>query len=267
MGAGLVAAVTWQNPRGKNTMELTDVDMRFVATRLPRDVRELLSRHAGKLFLGGGFIRAVIAGEEIGDIDLFGTDPVWLRKVAEGFSAGREGSRLHISKNAITLLTPNRMTVQFITRWTFDGQGPIHRATALVQSFDFTVCQAAVWRAGTNSNDRWESLISDRFYIDLAARRLTYTSPVREEEAGGSMLRVIKYVKRGYTIQVGSLGAVIARLTAKVHEERLHPGEEGRAFVITGLLREVDPSLVIDGIDVLDDHDPEQEAPLAGAAA
>src|SRR3546814_3611509 len=80
----------------------------------------------------------------------------------------------------------------------------------------FTVCQAAVWRT---PDGHWCSTCSDRFYVDLAARRLVYTSPVRDEEAGGSMLRVIKYVKRGYSIQVDSLGRVIDRIVSAVRSE------------------------------------------------
>src|SRR3546814_11338911 len=94
--------------------------------------RELLQKLAGRLFRGGGFSRSVIAGEAVNDVDLFGYDAEWLRKVAEGLSARRTGSRIHKTGNAITLLTPERMTIQFITRWTFP------RAADLVASFDFT---------------------------------------------------------------------------------------------------------------------------------
>src|SRR3546814_4390456 len=82
------------------------------------------------LCLGGGFIRAVVAGETPNDIDLFGSDAEWLKNVASGLSAQRPGSRLHTTDNAVTLLTSDRMTVQFITRWTFDN------AADLVASFD-----------------------------------------------------------------------------------------------------------------------------------
>lgn len=231
---------------------LTPNDLRYVVQRLPRDVRQLLSEHPGKLFLGGGFIRATVAGEEPSDIDLFGPDPTFLDSVATILASRREASKVHKSKNAITLLTPNRMTVQFITRWTFDT------ARALVASFDFTVCQAAVWRGGNQSNSPWQSTIGDSFYVDLAGRRLVYTRPVREEEAGGSLLRVLKYVKRGYSIQVSSLGDVIARLTFKVRESGLAATEEGTGRVLAGLLREVDPLHVIDGSDVEDEHETEQ---------
>jgi hypothetical protein len=231
--------------------ELTDNDLRYVVTRLPRDVRDLLTQNPNKLFLGGGFIRATIAGETPSDIDLFGPDRDFLDAVASLLASRREGSKVHKSKNAITLLTHDRLPVQFITRWTFND------AASLVASFDFTVCQAAIYRGGKGqSNDPWRSATGAGFYVDLAGRHLVYTNPVREEEAGGSMLRVIKYVKRGYTIQVSSLGQVIARLADKVDYSK-DLGRVNTGQVIAGMLREVDPLLVVDGLDVVDDHEPE----------
>lgn len=235
-------------------MELTDTDKHYVAQRIPRDIRELLATHGGRLFVGGGFIRATIAGETPSDIDLFGNDKDWLLSVAHSLVAVRPDARLHKTDNAITVITPNRLPIQFITRWTFGD------AAALIASFDFTVCQAAIWRA-KGARGRWSSAVGERFYTDLAARRLFYASPVRDEDAGGSMLRVIKYVKRGYSIQVKSLGAVIARLVGSVNEERLSPAlgdtrEKRVAGVLTGLLREVDPLTVIDGFEVVDEHAP-----------
>src|SRR5690606_27397644 len=105
------------------------------------------------------------------------------------------------------------------------------------------VCQAAIWRAGRQSNAEWMSCCSDGFYIDLAGRRLVYTNPVRDEEAGGSLLRVLKYVKRGYTIQVGSLADVVNRLYTAMNDEKRFKGIPPLAALDT-LLREVDPSLV-----------------------
>lgn len=234
--------------------ELTNNDLHYVVSRLPSDVRQILTEHAGTLFMGGGFVRATIAGETPSDIDLFGTSPELLNSIATILQSRREGSKLHRTKNAITLLTRDRMPVQFITRWTFDAAEP------LVASFDFTVCQAAVWRAGNKSSSPWRSCTGDAFYMDLAARRLVYTAPVRDEEAGGSMLRAIKYIKRGYTIQVSSLGGVIARLAAKLRDSHMTETEEGTARVLSGLLREVDPSLVVDGFDVIDEHETDVDA-------
>jgi hypothetical protein len=232
---------------------LTDNDLRYVVERLPRDIRQLLTENPRKLFLGGGFIRAIIAGEEPSDIDLFGPNVDFLNAVAALIKERRGDTKVHTSKNAITVLTANRIPVQLITRWLFDD------AKQLVGSFDFTVCQAAVWRAGNQCTSPWQSEIGASFYIDLAGRRLVYTSPVREEEAGGSLLRVIKYVRRGYSIQVTSLGAVIARLAFKARESGLASTEEGLGQVFAGLLREVDPLMVVDGLDVVDDHEPLQD--------
>lgn len=253
--------------------ELIKADIRYVAQRLPRDVREMLSANPGRLFVGGGFIRATIAGEEPSDIDIFGVDETMLEAQAKELQARRGlDCKLHTTKNAITVIAPDRLPVQFITRWTFPCDptkafayvGAQQSAMACCRSFDFTVCQAVLWRGGHQSNDPWLTEVGDRFYVDLAARRLVYTSPVREEEAGGSMLRVIKYVKRGYTIQVASLGAVMARMTDKIDTARaaMTPVDDEpvphltTAMVLTGMLREVDPLLVVDGCEIVDDHEP-----------
>lgn len=227
--------------------ELIKSDLRFVVQRIPKDVRDLLTKYNRQLFIGGGFIRACIAKEEINDIDLFGDSLERLELIADELISARPGSRKHKSKNAITVITPNRTTVQFITRWLFND------ARKLVKSFDFTICQAAIWRGGHQSNARWESHVSERFYIDLAGRNLVYTNPEREEEAGGSMLRVLKYAKRGYSIQINSLGDVINRLTVAAE---IMNKDTGITFLaaLSSLLREVDPLLVIDGFEVVDDH-------------
>jgi hypothetical protein len=244
-------------------MQLTRHDLRYVAQRLPRDIRDLLKQHGPRLMVGGGFIRASIAGEVPSDIDLFGDDAEWLLNVAHALVASRMGARMHRTKNAITVITPDRMPVQFITRWTFKT------AKDCVASFDFTVCQAVIYRRKTAQGE-WQSEIGARFYQDLASRKLYYTSPKREEEAGGSMLRVIKYVKRGYSIQVDSLGRVIARLALDKHVTEaalvdcVKTGAAREQYIglaISDLLREVDPLLVIDGFEVVDDHDPIEGEP------
>lgn len=223
--------------------KLTDTDLRFVLVRVPKDVRELLQKRA--FFLGGGFIRETIAGGDVKDIDLFGPSKEALESAAKEFAEQRR-AKLHKTDNAITLLAKGRTVVQWITRWVFDDP------EKLLHSFDFTVCQAVIW--WDNGAGVWRSLCSDGFYPDLAAKRLVYTSPVREEEAGGSMMRVRKFLMRGYNIQAASLGAVIGRLVARVRNiEDLD--EEMRARVIGGLLQEVDPMLVVDGLDFVDEQE------------
>lgn len=223
--------------------KLTHTDLQFIVRRIPRDVRRILE--SGTFFLGGGFIRETIAGNAPHDIDIFGPTKGQLIDAAATFARAREVKE-HTTDNAITVVSPPRLPVQFITRWTFDTP------QALVESFDFTVCQVVVFMDRVTKV--WTSMASDAFYPDLAARRLVYTSPAREEEAGGSMMRVRKFLGRGYNIQATSLGAVIARVVGKVRDfDRLD--EAARSRVIAGLLFEVDPLLVIDGLEPINEHD------------
>lgn len=222
---------------------LTQTDLQFVVRRTPRDVRRLLE--SGPFFVGGGFIRETIAGNEVRDVDVFGPTKGQLLDAAETFAKARN-VKTHVTDNAITVLAPPRLPVQFITRWVFDAPLP------LIESFDFTVCQAVIWF--DRPTQVWRSMCSDGFYPDLAARRLTYTMPEREEEAGGSMMRVRKFLARGWNIQAPSLGAVIARVAGGVREFG-SLNEHQRATVIAGLLFEVDPLLVIDGLDPISEHE------------
>lgn len=221
--------------------QLTQGDLQFAVSRIPRDVRDLMVKHP--LYVGGGFVRETIAGGSVKDVDLFGASVEMLETVAGYITVLRE-ARLHRSPNALTVLKPPRIPLQFITRWTFSTP------EELVSSFDFTVCQAVVWF----QNSRWHSAIHPSFYADLAARRLVYTAPVREEAAGGSMLRVRKFLQRGYNIQAQSLAGVIARLA--LASNKTGAATEGEiANAITGLLHEVDPILVVDGLDMIDEHE------------
>lgn len=208
----------------------------------------MLSTHAKTIYVGGGFVREIVAGGEPVDIDIFADTKERADLAANDLVRSRgAGTKKHVSKNAITVLTPNRLPVQFITRWIFDNPSD------LVRSFDFTVCQAAIWRDGRVSTSPWKSMTHRNFYQDLAGRNLIYTNPVREEEAGGSMLRALKFVRRGYHIQVASLGRVMTRVFDKMRMEETHLPP---AQIVIGLLREVDPLTVIDGFDVLDEHEP-----------
>src|SRR5205823_1616619 len=73
--------------------------------------------------------------------------------------------------------------------------------------------------------------------------RLVYRRPKRNEDAGGSMLRVLKYYAKGYRIPLDSMGAVIARMMMGVEWDKIRNSEDQLAEIVTGLLREVDPSI------------------------
>ena len=211
-------------------------DVKYVLNRLPKDVLHLMENH--HIFLAGGFIRSVIAGEKPNDIDLFGAVKLYLEEHAATLVRGRGNCRSVLSKNATTVLAHPYMPVQFIHRWLYAN--PL----VLLDEFDFTIARAVIWR---NSSKEWQSACDPDFYRDLAARRLVYRAPDRREDAGGSIMRVVKFLRRGYTIQTPSLARVITRLVEGVDMDAL-PGAPGALeATLQALLIEVDPSITLNG--------------------
>lgn len=221
------------------TTKLLTEDLRAVIRALPKDIKTLMKEH--NLFLGGGFIRETVRGERPHDIDLLGASEPTM-ETASALLNSRRGSRAKIlkTKNAITIVEPPRTTVQFIHRWVFSD--PIK----CMESFDFTVCQAVVF--WDEEEQLWGSVVHDRFYPDLASLRLTYTQPDRHEDAGGSMLRMRKFIHRGYHISADDMALVLARLTAQIDLEKAHD-EVSQGRILRSLLREVDPLFLVDGIE------------------
>lgn len=219
--------------------ELLKKDLHWILLRTPKPVITALQSYPAKLFMAGGFIRACVANETVADIDLFVPD----KDLADLVGYKLEGASRYASKNAVTIRLKDERTppIQIIHRWTYD------KPEELIESFDFTVAKSVVWFDG----ESWQSLIHDHFYADLAAKRLTYTKPLRNEDAGGSMLRVLKFYQKGYRIPLDSLAEVIARLCMGVHQDQLEAMvREGRGdkelalgMVLRGLLFEVDPLL------------------------
>ncbi len=201
---------------------LNSADLRRVVLRQPAAVQTLLREHTS-LMVGGGFIRNVVVGARPSDLDIFGCKADVLKTAAKRLVKEWSG-RLVTTDNALTVLAQGRVPVQFITRWTFTGP------STMLEAFDFTTAQAAVfWRNG------WASLVGPLFYEDLAARRLTYTRPTTAPELGASMLRVVKFLRRGWSIAPEELAAIMAALPARESE------------IITAL-REVDPLDLVTGI-------------------
>ncbi len=210
---------------------LNQLDLSWCVRRLPKDVRDLIKTNPGKLAVAGGFIRAVIAREEISDIDCFSDTPEHAKEWANKFNE-KKGRRIGETDNAYTVYGAG-LPVQFIHRWTYA------QPEAVISSFDFSICAAAIWWGG----NQWVGRCSESFYEDLAAKRLVYLSPKRDESAGGSLLRVLKYYARGYRIPMPSFAAVLNRLVAAINMDTAEHGGGGVENVILGLLREVDPLL------------------------
>ena len=223
-------------------MTLNKYDLHWCVRRLPYAVRALIKKE--EIVVAGGYVRACILNEKINDIDLFIPDAPYAKEIAEGL-VGEKKHRVIKTQNAITL-KGFKYPIQLITRWTYDD--PLK----ILDSFDFTICQAAFW--WDHYCCQWKSAVSDAFYQDLAAKRLVYTSPIREEAPGGSILRILKYYQRGYRITIPSLSSVITRLAVGVDfggqmvdsDGGLDASQFGK--IIRALLREVDPNIDPDHI-------------------
>lgn len=228
--------------------KLNTSDINLILRRLPKEVIEVMksSVFEGKLSVGGGFIRSVISNVKVNDIDLFvnSVETADLAAMAIEGEYKKAGMRLRVirTENAITLVTRGMIPIQIIHRWVFS------RPQDVAASFDFTVCAAVAFFVNYpgSSAPSLDSYCDTMFYEDLAAKRLRYTYPQRNEDAGGSTLRALKYIKKdeGYRIPVDSLAGVLSRLFMAIDKDKLHNGytEQDVAKILTGLLREVDPN-------------------------
>ncbi len=208
-------------------------DVKWCLTRLPKFLVKMMKEEQASIVLGGGFIRACITNEKVSDIDLFSKS----KESAELFARRYVGDkgRLLETCNTFTIVERSKIPVQFIHRWVYE------KPELILPSFDFTIARVAIWFDG----DNWRGICDTNFYPDLAAKRLVYCSPVRIEEAGGSLLRVLKFYQRGYRIPLQSLAATIAQLVSAVDMDAVNNChgslEERLTFILSGLLREVDP--------------------------
>lgn len=213
-------------------------DVHWIAQKLPSAViRQIWNESLPNFVIAGGFVRDGICGEKPSDIDLFSPSKADAESSAAALSASIE-TKIHRTDNALTLTGKPR--IQFITRWTFETIGD------LIASFDYTIAMCCVWFS--REENAWHGACHRDFYADLAAKRLVYTSPIRDEEAGGSMLRACKFLRRGYSISPEDMAAVMARVFMKVKTDKFgDTSESAEAFyarVIAGELREVDPNIV-----------------------
>ncbi len=228
-------------------MNLRPIDVSWVINNLPKAIVKLMVEHHA--VLAGGFIRAKIANEVPNDIDLMAENKDHAKFLAHSLVA--RVTDVFETDNAYTVREGFKTPIQIIHRWTF--RDPL----TVVPSFDFTIAKAAIWYGGLDSNRHpaWNSHCHEDYYADLAAKRLVYTFPVREEEAGGSLLRLIKFTKKGYHAPLSTIAGVIARLQKGVVPQNIppfdHPDyEQALAKVLSGLLREVDPNTNDEGFPI-----------------
>lgn len=177
--------------------ELKAEDVQRVVAAAPEPVRELLTWPLCQdpPVLAGGFVRDTLVGARPLDLDVF-----WSANIAiPNEWVQRHGIR-------VTRLA------WLITDWAYDGWDiPIQtirvQTTPLehLATFDFTVCQAGIW----HDRGTWYSTCHEKFYEDLAAKRLRLTSPAAANPRNG-LRRALKLAARGYTADNELLAALAA---------------------------------------------------------
>lgn len=235
-------------------MELNPHDLQQAIRRLPKELVQAMKDDPDNIMVGGGYLRSIVANEYINDIDVFVPNKDAAKALAQKLSAaGRSGGRptrhIHESPFAYSIHEYKPM-IQIIHRWNFDD------VKSVCRSFDFTCCAAAFSWVSFGQNGQstlhygWDSYCDPDFYTSIAAKRLIYTAPTRDEEPGGSTLRILKYYQKEYRIPLDSLATVLARLFLgivkpdKPWEDMLSSKDEYQlSKVICGLLREVDPAV------------------------
>lgn len=190
-------------------MKLEPQDLDKAVRLLPTRLVDLMVREGKKVVVAGGYLRSILLRERIKDIDVFSPSAEIAEKnfrVLSTESSVTQNTILDviITGNAYTIKKLEGKDVQFIHKWCYPTP------EALIKSFDFTISCAAFWW-DEDKND-WDSVVDEKFYHDCAAKRLTFRFPNRKEEPAGSILRVLKFAQRGYTIDNKSLAGVAVKL-------------------------------------------------------
>src|SRR5437762_2990119 len=110
-------------------MKLDKHDLIMAVNRIPNALRTIMEKPKwhNKIFVGGGYLRSIVAGETVNDIDVF---------VSTGLDAGLLADLL-TKPNQDVVKTDNAYTIrgampiQIIFRWLFD------KVEDVSNSFDF----------------------------------------------------------------------------------------------------------------------------------
>jgi len=174
-------------------------EIRFIMSFVPGELQEVMKEF--HLILAGGFIRDAIAGIRPNDIDLWCNSDDRCSMAAMSYVA-RIGGDIGWGDFAGTVTKPEHFPVAFIYA------RPYATPEALIDSFDYSVCRAAIWFNG----DFWESMVDVGFKQDVAGRRLSYRDGRREEVNRDLVVqRLYKLIRKGYTPYWWSLEEMVIR--------------------------------------------------------
>lgn len=191
-----------------------------IVKKIPEDVKRLLMHFGSGLCIAGGFCRDAFIGEEPKDIDIFAVSDELMREATLWFNVHTDSYQLEKdSLNSINFRPKHDFDpvyetlppIQFVTRAHYHMHGE------LIQSFDWSICQIAVY--WNTINEAWEGICTEKFGEDIQSGTLHYTAPERDEDPGASVLRMMRFTQRGWRPTEESIARCLGRFTSEVAGE------------------------------------------------
>jgi hypothetical protein len=203
-----------------------------ITKQLPEDVKVLLQRFGSGLCVAGGFCRDSFLGDTPKDVDIFGTSEELVRDASNWFGWLNNDYEGAVDTANSRTFKPKYdhevQPVQFVTRTFYSTH------EELIESFDWSVCQCAVYFS--HLSEKFEGICTKAFGEDIQAGTLHYTAPERDEDPGASVLRMVKLTHRGFKPTEDSIARAIGRFAAELVKQPMEVSELGEAVTTPELV-------------------------------
>lgn len=192
-----------------------------VRRALPQNVSGFL-REDPRAVVAGGFVRDTISNRPVSDVDvyLWGCSPEDVREAALTFAGRYDYTVERESRNALTLVKDDTLTVQFVFNRAYTS------VVDIIQSFDFLCCQAAVGGEGPG-------VVSELFFYDAENGALRWSAPASSlapKAARGAIIRTIKLCSRGWKMTPSEQIRLQAAFAAECERLNISPTEHLKSY-------------------------------------
>lgn len=193
------------------TMQLPPSVIDAALGPIPDDLCHALMAAGPRAAVAGGFLRTV--GSQIfhshrgcpeeapKDIDVFVGSPGWIGAFSEPLLKGTDWVRYDRS-----CTIRREIPIKVIGEWTFE-----HPAE-LIDKFDFSVIQAAMWWNGS----AWDGIATSSWHHDISCREACYFKGA--PNPAGTLTRIARFAELGYTIPDWSIASIAVRATEQAQE-------------------------------------------------
>lgn len=179
---------------------LEDADLKRIVYSLPEKIIDILKHNPGDAVIAGGYVRAMVQGEHVHDIDIFVHGEKDAKEILDDVNLGYE------KKEKLLQIDDKKITVETQVSWHY----PYKHPHEILEQFDYTVAKGAVWfEAGDKETEAgFKSICHERFYRDLARKMLVKDVDDRPEGLE-SIPRLLKYTGYGYSVEPATLAQIV----------------------------------------------------------